>query len=175
MKLNNKFWLFAIVCMVFTGAVAGFLALLFWRNIDSAEQQLLIGLLRNQFWYFFSHAASYTNNPNTPGAMFFDPETMDAQINNPGWLRALEEYKRGLDYNPLGHTVVASDDFAGVVNEIDIATWTALSTFPQSGHGPRSISSMSNDPSLIRDEDTGTLSSGPGVSYVSHERGDRML
>ncbi|MEQ9751291.1 MAG: extracellular solute-binding protein, partial [Marinovum algicola] len=35
-----------------------------------------------QFWYFFSHAASYTNNPNTPGAMFFDPETMDAQINN---------------------------------------------------------------------------------------------
>lgn len=55
-----------------------------------------------QFWYFFSHAASYTNNPNTPGAMFFDPDTMDAQINNPGWLRALEEYKRGLDFNPPG-------------------------------------------------------------------------
>lgn len=55
-----------------------------------------------QFWYFFSHAASYTNNPNTPGAMFFDPETMDAQINNPGWLRALEEYKSGLEYNPPG-------------------------------------------------------------------------
>lgn len=55
-----------------------------------------------QFWYFFSHAAAYTNNPNTPGAMFFDPETMDAQINNPGWLRALEEFKRGLEYNPPG-------------------------------------------------------------------------
>ncbi|KUF10743.1 extracellular solute-binding protein [Pseudoponticoccus marisrubri] len=55
-----------------------------------------------QFWYFFSHAASYTNNPNTPGAMFFDPETMDAQINNPGWLRALEDYKRGLEFNPPG-------------------------------------------------------------------------
>ncbi|SDX54862.1 extracellular solute-binding protein [Litoreibacter albidus] len=55
-----------------------------------------------QFWYFFSHAASYTNNPNTPGAMFFDPETMDAQINNPGWLKALEDYKRGLDFNPPG-------------------------------------------------------------------------
>ncbi|MGD8703533.1 MAG: exonuclease domain-containing protein [Desulfosarcina sp.] len=56
MKLNNKFWIFAIVCMVFTGAVAVFLALLFWRTIDPAEQQLLIGLLRNQFWYFFSTA-----------------------------------------------------------------------------------------------------------------------
>jgi len=55
-----------------------------------------------QFWYFFSHAASYTNNPNNPGSMFFDPETMDAQINNPGWLKALEDYKRGLDFNPPG-------------------------------------------------------------------------
>ncbi|MBD0864615.1 MAG: extracellular solute-binding protein [Rhodobacteraceae bacterium] len=55
-----------------------------------------------QFWYFFSHAASYTNNPNNPGSMFFDPETMQAQINNPGWLKALQDYKRGLDYNPPG-------------------------------------------------------------------------
>jgi len=55
-----------------------------------------------QFWYFFSHAASYTNHPDNPGSMFFDPETMDAQINNPGWLRALEEYKAGLDFNPPG-------------------------------------------------------------------------
>jgi len=55
-----------------------------------------------QFWYFFSHAASYTNNPETRGAMFFDPETMDAQINNPGWLRALEEYMKGLEFNPPG-------------------------------------------------------------------------
>ena len=55
-----------------------------------------------QFWYFFSHAASYTNNPNYPASMFFDPETMDAQINNPGWVRALEEYKKALDYNPPG-------------------------------------------------------------------------
>ena len=45
-----------------------------------------------QFWFFFSHAASYTNHPSYPGSMFFDPETMDAQVNNPGWVRALEEY-----------------------------------------------------------------------------------
>lgn len=55
-----------------------------------------------QFWYFFSHAAAYTNHPDNPGSMFFDPETMDAQVNNPGWVRALEDYKRGLQYNPPG-------------------------------------------------------------------------
>ncbi|NAZ36345.1 extracellular solute-binding protein [Rubellimicrobium sp. CFH 75288] len=55
-----------------------------------------------QFWYFFSRAASYTNHPDNPGSMFFDPETMDAQINNPGWLRALEEYKAALEFNPPG-------------------------------------------------------------------------
>ena len=45
-----------------------------------------------QFWFFFSHAAAYTNHPDHPGSMFFNPETMDAQINNPGWVRGLEEY-----------------------------------------------------------------------------------
>ena len=45
-----------------------------------------------QFWFFFSHAAAYTNHPDHPGSMFFDPETMDAQVNNPGWVRGLEEY-----------------------------------------------------------------------------------
>ena len=53
-----------------------------------------------QFWFFFSHAAAYTNNPNYPGAMFFDPETMDAQINNPGWLKGLEEYIRASKLGP---------------------------------------------------------------------------
>lgn len=45
-----------------------------------------------QFWFFFSHAASYTNHPDHPGSMFFDPDTMDAQVNNPGWVLALDEY-----------------------------------------------------------------------------------
>jgi multiple sugar transport system substrate-binding protein len=45
-----------------------------------------------QFWFFFSHAAAYTNHPDNKGSMFFDPETMAAQLNNPGWVRGLEEY-----------------------------------------------------------------------------------
>lgn len=55
-----------------------------------------------QFWFFFTHAASYTNHPDNPGSMFFNPETMDAQVNNPGWLRALEDYIRSTTFGPPG-------------------------------------------------------------------------
>ena len=55
-----------------------------------------------QFWFFFSHAAAYVNHPDNPGSMFFNPETMDAQLNNPGWLRALEDYIRSSKYAPPG-------------------------------------------------------------------------
>ncbi len=54
MKLNNKFWLFAVVCMAFTAAIALTLAVLFWRQIQPSEQLLLIRLFKVQFWYIFS-------------------------------------------------------------------------------------------------------------------------
>jgi DNA polymerase-3 subunit epsilon len=54
MKLNNKFWLFAIVCMAFTTGIAATLVVLFWRQLSPSEQQLLIGIFKAQFWYFFS-------------------------------------------------------------------------------------------------------------------------
>lgn len=53
-----------------------------------------------QFWFFFSHAAAYTSHPDHPGSMFFDPDTMQAQINNPGWIRGLEEYIRASKLAP---------------------------------------------------------------------------
>lgn len=53
-----------------------------------------------QFWFFFSHAAAYTNHPAHKGSMFFDPDTMAAQINNPGWVRGLEEYIRTSKLGP---------------------------------------------------------------------------
>jgi multiple sugar transport system substrate-binding protein len=55
-----------------------------------------------QFWFFFSHAAAYTNHPSNPGSMFFDPDTMDAQVANPGWLKALEDYVRSAKLAPPG-------------------------------------------------------------------------
>lgn len=53
-----------------------------------------------QFWTLFSRAAAYTNHPDHPGAQFFDPDTMRAQINNPGWLRAVREYLEILAFSP---------------------------------------------------------------------------
>ena len=53
-----------------------------------------------QFWDVFSRASAYTNHPDNPGAQFFDPKTMKAQINNPGWIKAVEEYVDILQYCP---------------------------------------------------------------------------
>jgi multiple sugar transport system substrate-binding protein len=53
-----------------------------------------------QFWTLFSRASAYTNHMEHPGAQFFDPDTMRAQINNPGWLRAVREYKEILAFSP---------------------------------------------------------------------------
>lgn len=55
-----------------------------------------------QFWTLFSRSSAYTNHPDHPGAQFFDPDTMRAQINNPGWLRAVNEYKEILAFSPPG-------------------------------------------------------------------------
>jgi multiple sugar transport system substrate-binding protein len=70
-----------------------------------------------QFWFFFTHAAPYVNDPDQPGGMFFDPETMDARINNPGWVKALEDYIKSVEYSPPGAQGFTSGDarsaFAG--------------------------------------------------------------
>ena len=42
--------------------------------------------------------------------MFFDPETMDAQINNEGWVKALEDYIRSVGYSPPGALNFSSGD-----------------------------------------------------------------
>lgn len=55
-----------------------------------------------QFWDVFSRAAAYTNHPDYPGSQFFDPDTMKAQINNPGWIHAVEEYLDILKFCPPG-------------------------------------------------------------------------
>lgn len=89
-----------------------------------------------QFWYFFSHAASYTHHPDHPGTMFFDPETMDAEINNPGWVRALEDYIRSVEYNPPGALNFGSGDvrplYAGgtVAMNLDWADSAVLAANP---------------------------------------------
>ena len=67
-----------------------------------------------QFWYFFTHAAAYTHHPKLPGSMFFDPDTMDAQINNPGWVKALTDYLNGRNVAPPGALGFTSGDIHNI-------------------------------------------------------------
>jgi len=53
-----------------------------------------------QVWTVFARAAAYTNPPGVTGAQFFDPLTMAPQINNPGWVRAVQDYVDILPFCP---------------------------------------------------------------------------
>ncbi len=44
------------------------------------------------FSAFISRVAAYAKNPNVKGGFFFDLETMEPQVNNPGWVKALEMF-----------------------------------------------------------------------------------
>jgi multiple sugar transport system substrate-binding protein len=44
------------------------------------------------FSAFISRAAAYAKNPNVKGGFFFDLATMEPQINNPGFVKALEMF-----------------------------------------------------------------------------------
>ena len=51
------------------------------------------------FYVFFSHAAGYAKIPGNP-CFFFSCEDMTPQINNPGWVKALEDFIRSADLGP---------------------------------------------------------------------------
>lgn len=44
-------------------------------------------------YIFTAHAAAYAAHPDAPGTLFFDPDTMEPQVANEGWVQALEDWK----------------------------------------------------------------------------------
>jgi len=70
----------------------------FFTGRTDAEGRVLYGTSEafarggQQVWTVFARAAAYTNPPGVVGTQFFDPDTMAPQINNPGWVRAVQEY-----------------------------------------------------------------------------------
>ncbi len=55
---------------------------------------------KNQgFHGYISRATCYSKMPNNP-AFFFDPDTMNSEVNNPGFVKALEDLKKILKYSP---------------------------------------------------------------------------
>lgn len=39
-----------------------------------------------------ARAAAYAANPNVPGSFFFNPDTMEPSVNDPGWTQALQDW-----------------------------------------------------------------------------------
>lgn len=88
-----------------------------------------------QAWYFISHAASFANHPETPGALFFDPETFAPQIDNPGWAKALEDYTRSVQFSPPGALNFDAADVRGALGAGRVAMAIAR-------NGPRELAAI---------------------------------
>lgn len=62
---------------------------------------------------FASRAAAYAANPNVPGSFFFDPETMEPSVDNPGWVQALEDWIEVRQYGPPEMATYGGGDMRG--------------------------------------------------------------
>lgn len=76
------------------------------REVETAgEMAPIAGVAEAQrrnaqsYWVFLSHAAGYGKVPGNP-CFFFSCEDMTPQVNNPGWVMALEDYMRSTELGP---------------------------------------------------------------------------
>lgn len=60
-----------------------------------------------------ARAAAYAAHPHLPGSLFFDPATMKPQVNNPGWVRALEDWIAIKKFGPPQMTTYGGGDERG--------------------------------------------------------------
>ncbi len=68
-------------------------------NYGSAEVVARDNLM---FSAIISRVAPYAKHPDVKGGFFFDLETMEPLINNPGWVRGVEDFVKAQDYMPPG-------------------------------------------------------------------------
>ncbi len=54
------------------------------------------------YWTFFSRSAALTSIPGQPQGLFFDPETMEPLINDPGHVKALENWMEIIEFGVPG-------------------------------------------------------------------------
>jgi multiple sugar transport system substrate-binding protein len=62
-----------------------------------------MGRKKWSFYFFFSRAGAYAKHPQDP-AFFFDPDNMRPRINNPGFVKALENWLNIIPFTPEGTT-----------------------------------------------------------------------
>lgn len=64
-------------------------------------------------YIFTSRAAAYAAHPDIPGSLFFDPDTMEPSINNPGWVKALEDWVEIKNFGPPEIITYGGGDMRG--------------------------------------------------------------
>lgn len=70
----------------FTGWAWGVTGQPGWGNLAARKPQDV------SLYLLGAQASGYGANPNSPGTLFFDPETMEPQINNPAWVQAVQDW-----------------------------------------------------------------------------------
>ena len=76
------------------------------REVETAgEMAPIYGVAEAQkrntqaYWVYLSHAAGYGKVPGNP-CFFFSCDDMTPQVNNPGWVQALEDYMHSTELGP---------------------------------------------------------------------------
>jgi len=75
-----------------------------WDNDGRVEYGVVEARRKDDqaYWTFFSRAAGYVATSDLPGALFFNPDTMEPLINSPGHIQALKDYIEIMDYGVPG-------------------------------------------------------------------------
>jgi multiple sugar transport system substrate-binding protein len=123
-----------------------------------------IGMARGggAYFMFMGRAAAYSKVPDDP-AFFFDPDTMEPLIANPGFVRALTEWKDELGYGTPG---MINQSFLDARTEF--TSGKALFNYEWADIGTLSI-----DPKTSRVKDKVGFSPQPGSNQVYNHRTKR--
>lgn len=118
---------------------------------------------KNQGWNgFMTRAAAYAKAPNDPG-FFFDPDTLEPRINNPGFVKALEDWQAVLDFGPPGML-----NFGWIENAQTFAAGKAAQDIQWGDIGP-----VSHDPEMSSIEGLVGYDMAPGATeYWDPDAGD---
>ena len=81
-----------------------------------------------------AQASAYAANPNAPGYLYFDPDTLEPQINNPAWVQAVQDWIDLKAFAPEQEATYGHGDMMGNWSAGDYAlavNWADLGVITQ--------------------------------------------
>lgn len=125
-----------------------------WSEHGEGYGLVELPMRKNQGWNgFLTRAAGYAKAPDDP-AFLFDPDTMKPRIDNPGFVRALEDWKDVVPYGPPGML-----NFGWIENAQTFVGGQAAQDIQWGDIGP-----MSKDPEMSVVEGAVGYSVAPGAA-----------